>query len=125
VTPGPSRPGRESLRAAVLRPGPRPTPAARRWRRRRTPFRPATRSPRDRAADIEVLQRVDVGHDSREEVAAAVALELCRRQRLEPLVGVHTDSDRAHATRRRATRAARSTEHRRPSPKKRTATIAT
>ena len=36
---------------------------------------------------MQVLQRVDVVHRPRQQVALAVALELGRRQRLEPLVG--------------------------------------
>jgi hypothetical protein len=41
------------------------------------------------AAQVEVLERVDVGDHPREEVSAAVALELDRRKRLDALVHVH------------------------------------
>ena len=41
------------------------------------------------AAEVEVLQRVDVGDDPREQVAAPVALELGGRERLDALVDAH------------------------------------
>ena len=61
---------------------------------------------RPEPAHVEPLQRVDVADHAREQIAAAVALELRRRERLDPLV------ERARGS-GRAPRSARSCEARR------------
>ena len=47
---------------------------------------------RPQAAHVQTLERVDVADHSREQVAAAVALELRRRERLDPLVEAGSNS---------------------------------
>ena len=62
---------------------------------------------RPEPAQVEALERVDVADHAAEEVAAPVALELGRRERLDPLVEAARGSVRARARRGRATRAGR------------------
>ena len=105
----PARTGHED--AADEQPDREDAPAAREDRavdgdaRRRRRRAPTSGGPS--AADVEVLQRVDVADHPPEQLAAAVALELCRRERLDALVEVARGRGRAPAARRRATRAAR------------------